>query len=33
MLDKGAFLKKYRIFYGKTFNRIMDGIKYGSKQK
>ena len=33
MLDKDAFLKKYKDSYSKTFNKIMEGIKYDSKQK
>jgi len=31
MLDKKVFLKKYKMEYKKIFNKIMEGIKSGSK--
>lgn len=33
ILDKNIFLKKYNIIYKKIFNRIMENIKHGTKQK
>lgn len=33
ILEKDKFLKKYKIIYNQIFNRIMQGIKNGSKQK
>ncbi len=33
MLDKNSFLKKYKIIYKKIFNKIMKGIKNGTKQE
>lgn len=31
MLEKNIFLKKYKVVYKKTFNKIMESIKHGSK--
>ena len=33
MLDKNIFLKKYKIIYKKIFDRIMESIRHGTKQK
>ena len=33
ILEKNIFLKKYKTIYKKTFNRIMESIKHGTKQK
>jgi len=33
MIDKKQFLKKYNVIYKKTFNKIMDNINHGAKQK
>ncbi len=33
IIEKDSFLKKYKIIYKETFNKIMNGIEYGSKQK
>lgn len=33
MLNKGRFLRKYKIIYKNIFDRIMKGVEYGAKQK